>query len=328
MIIPSFLKEGDTIGITACSCGVLDKIDKYECSIKHFKNQGFLIFETDNVRTSGVVSSDRETRVSELNQLYKNEDIKMICIASGGDYLYDILPLIDFELIKKNVKWISGSSDPTFLLFVITTNYDIATLYSPCNMSGFAMKNLHKSLVNYMEIISGNIVKQYKFDKYEKEDNYLIDGYNLVEPNEWFIINADKVDETGVVIGGCIECLKDIIGTKFDKTKEFIDKYKNSKIIWYFDVFSMSYEVLHNTLLQFNNAGWFKYTDLILIGKVRFPNTDDDSLYVNAIRNALNEVKIVYNFDIGHVKPSFTMINGVNARVVVNDKEGSLEYLF
>ena len=30
MIFPKFLDDGDTIGVTACSAGILDKIDKYE----------------------------------------------------------------------------------------------------------------------------------------------------------------------------------------------------------------------------------------------------------------------------------------------------------
>lgn len=328
MIIPRFLEKNDTIGVTACSCGVLKKIDKYEMTIKHFLDSGYKILETSNVRTAGPVSSDALTRVSELEELYKNGDVAMIIIASGGDYLYDILPLLDYNLIKNNVKWIAGSSDPSSLLFIITTNFDIATIYSPCNLSGMAMKNLHESLVNYMQIISGHNVKQLKYDYYEKEEAVNSNDYNLDTKNEWIKINFNSCNTTGVLIGGCIECLKDVIGTKFDKTKEFIERYKDEKVIWYFDVFSMPYEVLHNTLLQFKNAGWFKYTDLILIGKVKYPSTDDIDYYVNDIKSALNDVNVVFNFDVGHVKPSFTMINGSRVQIIINEEESSLKYLF
>ena len=87
MIIPEFLNDNDTIGVTACSCGVLDKIDKYEKSIKNVKKNGFNILETPDVRTSGLVSTDAKTRVKELNSLITNKDIKMINIAAGGDFL-------------------------------------------------------------------------------------------------------------------------------------------------------------------------------------------------------------------------------------------------
>ena len=72
MIFPEYLKDYDTLGITACSCGVLNKIDKYEDSINNVKNVGkFNILETNNVRTDGAVSSDRYTRKNELENLYK-----------------------------------------------------------------------------------------------------------------------------------------------------------------------------------------------------------------------------------------------------------------
>ncbi len=70
MIYPKYLENGDTVGITACSCGILKKIDKYEKSVSHFKSNGFKIIETDNVRTDGLVSSDKVTRARELESLF------------------------------------------------------------------------------------------------------------------------------------------------------------------------------------------------------------------------------------------------------------------
>jgi muramoyltetrapeptide carboxypeptidase LdcA involved in peptidoglycan recycling len=155
------------------------------------------------------------------------------------------------------------------------------------------------------------------------ENNEVDDLFD--QPNEWLNINGN-VDEEGIVIGGCIEVLKDIIGTKFDNTLGFLEKYKDNGFIWYFDVFSMTSEGLYNTLLQFKNAGWFKYSKAVIVGKVRFPNTFTGMKYEDAVKNALPDVKTIFNFDIGHVKPSFTMINGMKARVVSNELEGSLEY--
>ena len=73
--------------------------------------------------------------------------------------------------------------------------------------------------------------------------------------------------------------------------------------------------------------GWFKYAKAVVIGKVCFPNTFTDMSYEDAIKNALDDVKCIFNFDIGHVKPSFTMINGMKARVVSNTEEGYLEFI-
>lgn len=318
MITPKYLNKGDTIGTTACSCGVLEKIDKYEKSNKNIKSLGFDILETPNVRTSGIVSSDPTTRAKELESLYKDSNVKAIAITSGGDFLIDMLDKVNYDVIRNNIKWLCGSSDPTSLLYTVTTNLDIATIYSPCNMSGFSSDNLHESYLNYFEILKGNLVKQNRYPFYESDDDI------FDKENKWVNINGD-VDETGTLIGGCIESLKDVIGTRFDKTNSFLEKYKDT--IWYFDVFSMQPEDLYRTLIQFKMAGWFRYTKAIIIGKVRFPSSFLNLSYEEMIKKALPNMKVIYNFDVGHVKPSMTMINGFKVRVISNDNEGSLEYL-
>ena len=89
----------------------------------------------------------------------------------------------------------------------------------------------------------------------------------------------------------------------------------------------MTSENLYNTLVQFRNAGWFENCKAILIGKVCIPGSFVDMSYEELIGKAVPDIKVVYKFDIGHVKPSFTMINGMKVRIVSNDKEGYLEYL-
>lgn len=319
MKIPKYLKDNDYIGITACSCGVLDKIGEYEESIKRLNN--YKIIETNNVRTSGMVSSDKKVRAKELMELYTNKNIKCILVASGGDFLLDMLDEIDYDVIKNNLKWICGYSDPTSLLFSITTKLNIPTIYSPCNSSGLVNDI---SIDNYLNILKGNLVKQYKRDKYERLSNGT-NEYNLEKDNIW--ISSNDIDISGRLIGGCIDSLKDLIGTKFDNTKKFINKYKDDGIIWYFDVFGLTAECLYNTLIQFKYAGYFDNTKLIVFSKVCYPSTFVGLTYEDAIKNALDGIDYIYKFDFGHIKPSFTMINGFKVRIINNNKESSMEYI-
>lgn len=319
MIFPEFLQDNEVVGVTACSCGVLRKIDKYLKTVERFKENNLRVIETSNVRTNGVVSSDSKVRAKELKELYLNPDVKMINVAAGGDFLLSMLPYVDYDVIRNNVKWIGGSSDPTSLIYTITTKYDIATIYTPCNMSGMKDERLLENYQNYFSIIKGNLVTQTRSDFY-------LDNNDEKVHNEWLNINGD-VDETGILIGGCLDSLKDIIGTSFDGTSLFLDKYKNEGIIWYFDVFALGSEVLYNTLLQFKFAGYFEGVKAILIGKVKYPSSFNDLSYEELIRDSLPDVKVIFNFDIGHVKPSMVMINGAKVRVVSNKCEGSLKYL-
>lgn len=324
MIFPKYLNDEDTVGVTACSCGVLSKIDSYNKTVEKFNDNKLNIIESNNVKTDGLVSSDAFTRWNELKELLVDDSVKMINVARGGDYLFEMIPYVDFDLIKDNIKWICGSSDPTSLLYIITTKLDIATIYTPCNMTGFDQIVLHDSLKNYFKIIKGEKIKQLKYDKYEL--NALTDDkYNLDTLNVWHNINGN-VDERGIIIGGCIEVLKDIIGTKFDYTKDFLSRYNDKGIIWYFDVFSMSPEVLYNTLLQFKYAGWFESAKAILISKTKYVPDFTSTTYLDVVKKAI-DIPCIYGFDVGHVKPSFTVINGSLVHVVSNGIDEYIEML-
>ena len=177
MIYPKFLKEKDTIGVTAPSDGITDevKLKRLDNAIKSFEKRSFNIKETPNVRYSiKGRSSTSKKRTEELESLYKDKDVKTIITSGGGDFLLEMLSELDFNIIKDNPKWLQGYSDPTGLLFTITTNLDIATIYAD-NFKSFGMEPWHLSLENNLEILKGNIIEQKSFSKYE-EDKKLITG--------------------------------------------------------------------------------------------------------------------------------------------------------
>ena len=343
MIYPKFLKENDTIGICAPSAGIGEEKTKYfEKSLENIKKEVYQIKETASVRNEGVVSNTGKIRGEEFNQLVKDETVDMIWCASGGDMLVEMLDFVDEKAFIQNPKWVSGYSDPTTLLFHITTNLDIATLYGN-NAGSFDMSELHPSLKNALEIVKGNLVKQESFEmceinrfnvmQGEKEEvegqvpilESNVDGYNLDTKVEWKTPNR-PVDITGRLIGGCIDCLNFIIGTKYDGTKKFIEKYKEDGIIWYFDNFALKSEDLFFVLWHMKQAGWFEYTKGFVFGRTLFEGTFLDMSYEEAVKRALGEeVPIIMEADIGHVAPKFTIINGAIGRFKAENGKGSLE---
>lgn len=320
MIYPKFLNDKSTIGITAPSAGVGKKLDSFDLSINNLKKH-FNIIETESVRNNSVVSNTPSVRGKEFNELINSKDIDMIFCASGGDFCISSLEYIDFDSLKNNIKWIEGYSDPTSILYYVTTKYDIATIYGN-NAGSFDQFKLHKSLEYNIELLKGNVYKQEKYNMYETVRGEK--EYNLIEPVVYKNINGN-VDETGRIIGGCLDVLTNIIGTKYDYTKEFIERYKNDSIIWYFDIFSLTTEDLYNKLYQFKYAGYFKYTKCIIIGRILFKNSFTDTTYEKVLKEVLPDIKIIYDFDIGHVPPKMTIINGSLVHIISNDNEAYLE---
>lgn len=323
MIYPEFLKENDLIGITAPSAGVGCKIESFEKSLNSLKKNGFEIIETQNVRNDSFVSSAALERANQIDELINNNEVKMVLAATGGDFLIEILPLLNLENIAKNPKWFMGYSDPTTLLYLITTKLDIATLYG-VNAGSFDQTILHQSLKNNIEIIKGNIVEQNSFDLYELEKNDEIDGYNLSEKVYWETLTGN-VNINGRIIGGCLDCLRLLLGTKFDFTKQFIQKYKDDGIIWYFDIYSMSSEEVYCALFQMKQAGWFEYVKGIVVGRVLYKE-EFCITYQETLKRAFGDLPIIFNADIGHVSPKMTIINGSIAKIECKDGKGKINF--
>lgn len=333
MIYPKFIQKNDTIGITAPSGGILDDVDiiRIENSKNNFERLGYNILETEDVKNKDIFcqSDKEENQAKQLNYLFKNKDVKAIICTAGGEFMCKIMPYIDFENIQKNPKWFQGYSDPTWLTYVITTKMDIATIYS-YNFKAFCMEYLHSSLKNNIEILSGNIILQNSFEKFEGEYVKNIVGneeFSLTTEVCWKNLNGEeKIEFEGRIIGGCLDILLEIFGTKYDFTKNFIEKYSNDGIIWYFDNCELSYYEVIRTLHKFKDNGYFKNTKGIIFGRNILK--DNKISFEDALKNILGDthIPVIFDIDIGHTSPELTIINGSIAHIVSQNGKGKISF--
>lgn len=323
MIYPKKINKNDTIEIISPSNGVKSKkIKKFEKAVEKLNSYGYKVVEDRYVRnTENGVSSSAFNRSVELNNAIKNKEIKTLIACSGGDYLVQILDLISFDQLKKNIKWIQGQSDITPLLFYITTKLDIATIYS-FNAKSFGDDDLPELMIkNNMEFLNGKMPKQIEY-------GYKIDDDKIEQP--WECITDDR-EFKGRIIGGCLDSLKDIIGTKYDCVKKFIKKYNEDGIIWYFDVAEMTNEDILRTMWQFKNAGWFIGCKGILFGRIENEINYTGTTLKDAVNYNLFDlnIPIFINTDIGHTDPVHTLINGSIVKVTKDkDNKHIVETIF
>ena len=321
MFYPKFIQKYSTLGITALSAGVGKKIDDYLLSLQRLEKESYQIVETKSVRVNNVRANTGEIRAQEFNELVEDPSIDMIICAAGGDFLFETLPFIDWESIQRNPKWIMGYSDPTTLLYTCTTKYDIATIYG---LNGGSYDIDHPYVDMNLEYLKGNLMPQESYDWYQSTQNFL-DG-NLIYDQKVEWISSKNIDVRGRCIGGCIDALKDLIGTPFDGTLEFVQRYHEDGMIFYFDNFSMSAENLYRTLLQMKYAGYFETTKAVILGRVCFENSETGMTYVEALKKALDKIPFVVNADIGHVIPRMTLINGAMMHLQVENHRGMISF--
>lgn len=324
MIYPAFLKEKDTIGICAPSAGVGRKLEDFSKSIQVL-NTHYQTKETEHVRINALRGGNPKQRGEEINALFNDETVQFVMCAAGGDFLIEMLPYISFETLKKHPKWLMGASDPTSILYPYTTLYDVATIYG-ANAGSFDISPLPQHLQNTLEIIKGNLIPQSNFSMYQKAFPWEVEGFQPDTPCKWESTHGD-MHITARCIGGCIDGLKDLIGTPYDGTKQFLERYKEDGFIWYFDNFALSAENLYRTLLQMQYAGWFENTKAILIGRTLMESSDTGMTYADAFQSLSKDIPIIYNADIGHTMPSFTMINGAIADFTYEKGKASLKFI-
>lgn len=334
MIYPSFLKKGDLIGVPAPSSGAYDEphINRFISSKKKLENMGFNCVVSKNINNGEKCrSASAQERAKEINDMFSDANINFILCAAGGEFLVEMLPYVEFERMLNNPKFVQGFSDPTGLLFPLTTKYDIATIYGN-NFGEYGAEEYDRSVSDSLEIMQGNIVEQENYEMFENEGTEYVtglEGYNFTDKVEWKVLNGSSAEMKGRIIGGCLDLIAELAGTKYDGTAQFAEKYKEDGIIWYFDNCDLSMEELIRTFWRLNELGYFKYTKGILFGR----SGNNNSFLGYTIEEVLKDsvvsklgFPIIYDADVSHKGPCLTIINGAIATIESKDGKGKIKF--
>lgn len=331
MRYPESLKIGDTIGICAPSRGTAepDKLEKLNQAIKNLEKMGYKVIETASVRSDKQGRSAKAcVRAKEFMELWENEEVKLIIYAGGGDFLMEMLDYIDFsELKKSKPKWTQGFSDITHLSFLLNTICDMPSMYCE-NVKDYGVSTIYHNLTDALKIESGEEIIQNSFEKYQEgEDN--VDGtYNLTKEVKWRnITGEEKIEIKGRAIGGCLDCVDTLIGTEFDKVKEYVQRYKDDGIIWFLECYEMNTPLLQRILWKMKHAGYFKHCKGIIFGRSLMMREDYEVSEEQAILDAIGDLglPIIIEADIGHVPPQLAITQGAILKITSQNGKGTVE---
>ncbi|MBR3538786.1 MAG: LD-carboxypeptidase [Eubacterium sp.] len=133
----------------------------------------------------------------------------------------------------------------------------------------------------------------------------------------------------GRLIGGCVDILVTLLGTRFDKTQEFLERYKEDGFIWFLESCDLTPLDMRRAFFQMKEAGWFRYVKGFLIGRPL--HFDEDMMGVDryeAVLAVIGElgVPILMDLDIGHLPPQMPLISGAYAKVEAADNRLTVEF--
>ena len=320
MKYPSYIKKGDKIVLTALSSGVakkdLEKRTRYLKAIENLEKEGFKVETQPHCFKQRLHrSASAKVRGKMFMEGYLDKESRMVLNISGGDFQYETLPYINYKKIKESpAKWVQGYSDSTHITFLLTRLCDTASVYGP-GLGEYATYTLSDSAKNNLGILKGTQLVQKSYEKYgeiKNEDVLSLPEY--ITPVEWKALKGEEeVTISGRLIGGCQDVISGLVGTKYDKVKKFLHKYKEDGFIWFLETFASDSGMFMRDLNQLKDAGYFKYCKGIVFGRPLFYNEQWLHVsYKDAIKKVLGKlnVPILYDADIGHVKPMISLVTG------------------
>ena len=207
IIKPKRLIAGDTIGLVCPAAPAYSK-EQVQVVIESLEALGFKVKLGKNLwKRYGYLAGTDEERASDVNEMFADSSVKGILCVHGGGGCARILPLLDYEAIRRNPKVIVGYSDVTALLLGIHVMTGLVTFHGPVGGStwnDFSVKYFTAVLMNAEKV------------KYENPNTK---GDNLTQVEDR-IATINSGTARGKMIGGNLTVLCHILGSKY--TPDFI----------------------------------------------------------------------------------------------------------
>lgn len=293
MIVPPFLKPGDTIGIVATARKLT--WEELEPTIGILTDAGFTVRTGQRMFGSeNQFSGSDDDRAADMQRMLDDPDINAILCARGGYGTVRIVDKLDFSEFVKHPKWLCGFSDITVLHAHINQNFNVATLHSSMPLSMKDLPEDHIQISTLLQSLKGDL-PEYDFPSH--------------------ILN--RVGEMeGEVVGGNLSVLYSILGSESDINTD-------GKVLFIEDLDEYLYHVDRMMMNLKRNGKLSKLKGLIVGGMsdmndnaIPFGKTAEE-----IIREAVDEYDypVCFNFPAGHIDDNRALILGKKAAVRITN---------
>ena len=318
-IIPPKLQPGDEVRVIAPSRSLklisqanIDYATKALADLSLKVTFGKHVNESDMLMSSAIAS-----RVADLHVAFADPNVKGILTVIGGFNSNQLLPHIDYDLIRNNPKFFCGFSDITALNNAIYHKAGLIN-YSGVHFSTFAMQKGFEYSREYFKRVAfhGNNIELLPSDAWA-DDAWFMDQDNRTfhKNSGYWSINPGHAE--GTIIGGNLGTLALLQGTDYmPSLQDCILFLEDDAIAGGIDV--VEFERKLHSLLQQPGAetirglvfGRFETAFGMGQEKLRF--------ILDNMTQSLN-IPIIANADFGHTSPIFTFPVGGTCAVEVMD---------
>ena len=309
MRIPEKLKRGDEIRIIAPSrsASILSE-EGVQLAKERLENLGFTVSFGKHVFDKDLQNSTSiQQRVEDLHNAFRDENVKGVLTVIGGFNSNELLPYIDYELIKENPKVFCGYSDITAIGTAILTQTGMVT-YSGPHFSSFQMKKAQEYQTQYFtKCLMQDAPFELKPSKQWSDDAWYLDQENRIfEETVWKTYSAGV--SSGTLWGGNLCTLNLLQGTQYMPSIEETILFVEDDEMTIPETFARDL----TSLLQ--NAKSIKG---LVIGRFQRASkmSEEQLLFILDKHPLLKEIPVLYDVDFGHTQPMFTFPIGGEVQI-------------
>lgn len=332
MRFPRPLRPGDTIGVTAPSSGVDDRMKgRLDAAVAHLRDRGYRVDLGDCLGAERVVSAPKEQRAAELTRMLTDPAIRAVVPPWGGETAIDLLDQVDwFALEAAEPTWLVGFSDLSTVLLPLSLRTGWATLHGSNLMD--TPYDPPAGLLHWLDVASATEpFTQRSPGRFRGEgwDDYVGDPgvrtMSLDREGSWSSLDGEPVDVTGRLVGGCIEIVCHLAGTPYGDVASYGRAHADEGLLVYLEACEQGAYDICRSLHGLRLAGWFQHASAVIIGRTRAP---DSGMMTQreAVADALGGlgVPVVLDVECGHVQPFLPLVNGALGRLVLDGERREL----
>ncbi|MEU1405710.1 S66 peptidase family protein [Streptomyces sp. NPDC005728] len=321
---PRPLRPGDRVGVTSPSSGVAEKMcGRLDVAIRDLEARGYEVVVGRCMDGSGHISAPAAERAAELTGMLTDPQIRAVVPPWGGETAIDLLPLLDFERIgRAQPTWVVGWSDISTITTPLTLLTGVATVHGNNLMD--TPYRTPEGLLSWLDIVEAPRDEPFTQTPPGRHRAAGWDDYALYpevrdlvldSTGRWIRLDGSgDVDVEGRLVGGCVETLVNLAGTRFLDTSALA---ADGGTLVYVEVADSDAYTACRSLHGMRLAGFFEGANAVLVGRTKGPDGPTLTQH-EAVLDALGPlgVPIIADVECGHVPPYLSLVNGARGRVV------------
>lgn len=130
---PRRVRPGDTVAVVSPSFGAVGRWPhRVERATAYLESLSLNVRLMPNAgRSEGWASAPPEDRVADLHAAFADDGVAVVLCGIGGNHSNQLLPMLDYDLIRAHPKVFQGYSDITVLHWALAKHAGLATFYGP-----------------------------------------------------------------------------------------------------------------------------------------------------------------------------------------------------